>query len=563
VNGINQRGTSVQRNGTHNQPNLASRPGTNSRSENGSAKVVRCAIYTRKSTEEGLNQEFNTLDAQRASAESFIASQKNEGWVCLPERYDDGGFTGGNIDRPALKRLMDAIEAGGVDCVVVYKVDRLSRSLMDFARLMELFDRKGVSFVSVTQQFNTTHSMGRLTLNILLSFAQFEREIISERTRDKIAAARRKGKYALGKPILGYDFVPTPPPFSGRRLLPNEAEAARVREMFRLYLETKSLLQVAEECNARGWRTKAWTTTAGRAVGGRPFDKAILSKLLRNALYLGKVPHHKDWFDGEHAAIVDPDVFRRVQAQLVLGAQQGGAFVRNGGVGGGTGGGSAALRGLVRCGACGSAMTPTHTTKHATPGNPGAPNGGKGGAGKVYRYYVCSKAAKRGRDACPTPNLPAEDLEGFVLEQVKANLLDGPTTRAIVDRAIEMMQSAATARREERDELTAQIAAIRTTNSPTDPAVTARALHRLERQITALDAQIRLDDERLLDEDELTGAVESLDGVWAALTPSERQTVMRSLVSCVEYNAESQSVTVTFAEGVGLQESTELGEVAA
>lgn len=188
-------------------------------------KVIRCAIYTRKSTEEGLDQDFNSLDAQRESAEAFIASQKQEGWICLAERYDDGGFTGGNIERPAVKRLLADIEAGKVDCVVVYKVDRLSRSLMDFARMMQTFDGHNVSFVSVTQQFNTTHSMGRLTLNILLSFAQFEREIISERTRDKIAAARRKGKFAGGKPVLGYDLLSSP---GGPKLIVNEDEARRV-----------------------------------------------------------------------------------------------------------------------------------------------------------------------------------------------------------------------------------------------------------------------------------------------------------------------------------------------
>ncbi|MCA9311180.1 MAG: recombinase family protein, partial [Phycisphaerales bacterium] len=185
-------------------------------------KRIRCAIYTRKSTEDGLEQDFNTLHAQRESGEAYIASQKAEGWVCLPKLYDDGGFTGGNMERPALRRLLADIETGEIDCVVVYKVDRLSRSLLDFSRLMEVFDRHGVSFVSVTQQFNTTHSMGRLTLNILLSFAQFEREIISERTRDKIAAARRKGKWAGGRPVLGYDLVPHP---GGSKLEVNAVEA--------------------------------------------------------------------------------------------------------------------------------------------------------------------------------------------------------------------------------------------------------------------------------------------------------------------------------------------------
>ena len=188
------------------------------------APAVRCAVYTRKSTEEGLEQEFNSLDAQREAAEAYIASQRGVGWTCLPDRYDDGGYTGGNMDRPALKRLMADIEAERVDCIVVYKVDRLSRSLLDFAKLMETLEKHRVSFVSVTQQFNTTSSMGRLTLNILLSFAQFEREIISERTRDKIAAARRKGKWSGGRPILGYDVDPR-----GGRLMVNEEEAARAR----------------------------------------------------------------------------------------------------------------------------------------------------------------------------------------------------------------------------------------------------------------------------------------------------------------------------------------------
>ncbi|HRQ72369.1 MAG TPA: recombinase family protein, partial [Phycisphaerales bacterium] len=227
------------------------------------APAVRCAIYTRKSTEEGLEQEFNTLDAQRESAEAYIASQKGEGWVALPDRYDDGGFTGGNMERPAVKRLMADIEAGKVDCVVVYKVDRLSRSLMDFARMMETFERKKISFVSVTQQFNTTQSMGRLTLNILLSFAQFEREIISERTRDKIAAARRKGKWSGGRSVLGYDVAPTT-----KKLVVNRGEGDLVCEIFRMYLERRSLLDVARELNGGSVRTKVVQTRKGKTYGG-------------------------------------------------------------------------------------------------------------------------------------------------------------------------------------------------------------------------------------------------------------------------------------------------------
>ena len=214
-----------------------------------SRPTIRCAIYTRKSTDEGLQQEFNSLDAQRESSEAFIKSQANEGWECLATRYDDGGYSGGNTDRPALKRLLADIAADKIDCVIVYKVDRLSRSLLDFAKMMETFDRHKISFVSVTQQFNTTHSMGRLTLNILLSFAQFEREIISERTRDKIAATRKKGKWTGGRPLLGYDVDPR-----GTKLVINEIEAPQVRMIFDLYLQHRSMVAVLREIDSRGWR---------------------------------------------------------------------------------------------------------------------------------------------------------------------------------------------------------------------------------------------------------------------------------------------------------------------
>ncbi len=219
---------------------------TNNRHQATAPKRMKCAIYTRKSTEDGLEQEFNSLDAQRESGEAYIKSQAQEGWDCVSDKYDDGGFTGGNMDRPALRRLIADIEAGKIDCVVVYKVDRLSRSLLDFARMLEIFERHHVAFVSVTQQFNTTTSMGRLMLNVLLSFAQFEREIISERTRDKIAAARRKGKWSGGMPLLGYDVDPR-----GSKLVVNEAEAARVRAIFELYLEHQSMIATIQELDRR------------------------------------------------------------------------------------------------------------------------------------------------------------------------------------------------------------------------------------------------------------------------------------------------------------------------
>ena len=226
------------------------------------AKAVRCAIYTRTSSEEGLSQEFNSLEAQRECGEAYIRSQRQAGWTLLPARYDDGGFTGANLQRPALERLLADMRAGAIDCVVLYKVDRLSRSLFDFARLMRMFEEQGVSFVSVTQQFNSSTPMGRLTLHVLLSFAEFERDLVSERTRDKKGAARRKGKWMGGTPMLGYDVD------GQSRLQVNEAEAAQVREIFALFVGTGSLEETLAEMAARGWRRKRWTDAAREGKGG-------------------------------------------------------------------------------------------------------------------------------------------------------------------------------------------------------------------------------------------------------------------------------------------------------
>ena len=273
--------------------------------------LLRCAIYTRKSTEEGLNQEFNSLEAQRESAEAYIASQRQLGWILVPERYDDGGYTGGNLERPALQELLRDIERSQVDCVLVYKVDRLSRSLLDFARLMEIFERHEVSLVSVTQPLNTTTSLGRLTLNILLSYAQFEREMIADRTRDKMAAARQKGKWVGGKPVLGYDVAAT-----GGKLMVNPEEASRVQAIFALYLQHRSLERVLAELQARQWTTKRWRTRDGKEHPGRLFTKPTLMRLLRNVLYIGQVSHQGQVYPGEQAAVVQKSVWTRAQELL-------------------------------------------------------------------------------------------------------------------------------------------------------------------------------------------------------------------------------------------------------
>jgi site-specific DNA recombinase len=361
------------------------------------ARVVRCAVYTRKSTEEGLDQEFNSLYAQRESAEAYIKSQKQAGWVCLPKRYDDGGFTGGNMDRPALQRLLDDVDQGRVDCVIVYKVDRLSRSLLDFARIMETFEKRQVAFVSITQQFNTATSMGRLVLNVLLSFAQFEREIISERTRDKIAAARRKGKWVGGHPLLGYDV-------QNSKLVINEEEAAKVRIIFELYLKHQGLIPVVHELEKLGWLTKRWQTRKGHFRGGQPFTKSSLHHLLTNPVYLGKVKYKKEVHSGEHQAIVAPDVWQQVQNLLHQNGPETTTRTES----------HALLKGILRCRPCGFAITPSFSAKNG---------------GQRYRFYACVNALKRGRQACPSRYLPALEIEKLVVEQIREIATDRQSSR--------------------------------------------------------------------------------------------------------------------------------------
>src|SRR5262245_24796743 len=277
-----------------------------------SGKKIRCAIYTRKSTDEGLDQAFNSLDAQREACAAFVLSQKHEGWTVLPALYDDGGYSGGNMERPALQRLIAQIEAGKVDVVVVYKVDRLTRALSDFAKLVEIFDRRSVSFVSITQQFNTTTSMGRLTLNMLLSFAQFEREIIGERVRDKIAASKKKGMWMGGMPPLGYDV-------KDRKLVVNRDEAQIVVNIFQRYLVLKSVRDLKEELAAKGIMSKRRIRPDGTLYSGRrPIARGALYLMLQNRIYRGEITHKGNAYPGEHAAIVKQELWDQVQAALAV-----------------------------------------------------------------------------------------------------------------------------------------------------------------------------------------------------------------------------------------------------
>ena len=341
-------------------------------------RKLRCAVYTRKSSEEGLEQEFNSLHAQREACESYIASQRSEGWVLVRDQYDDGGVSGGTLERPSLRRLLADIEDGLIDVVVVYKIDRLSRSLMDFSKLVEVFDRNGVTFVSVTQSFNTTTSMGRLTLNILLSFAQFEREVTGERIRDKIAASRRKGMWMGGVPPLGYEV-------KDRKLVENPADAVHVRWVFARFIEIGSGTMLALELAERGV-----TTSRGHRI-----DKKFIYRMLNNCVYIGEAVHKGTSYPGEHAAIIDRDVWNKVHAILTESPRKRAARTRADT--------PALLRGLL-FGPDGAAFSPTHTRK----------------GGRLYRYYVSQTILKHGAGTCPVSRVPAGEIEAAVIDQLRA-----------------------------------------------------------------------------------------------------------------------------------------------
>lgn len=495
------------------------RNGASRKSETKEVRPIRCAIYTRKSTSEGLESEFTSLDAQREACENYIRSQQGQGWVCLNDQYDDGGYTGGNTDRPALQRLLADIKLGKLDVIVVYKIDRLSRSLMDFARLIELFEQHQVAIVSITQSLDTGSSMGRLTLNILLSFAQFERELISERTRDKMAAARRRGKWAGGKPPLGYDVV-------NSRLVVNELEADRIREIFCLYLDRKSLLEVVKELNHRGWTTKRWTTKGGKVKGGSKFDKNNLYYFLRNVLYIGKVSYQDEIYEGEHEGIVEPAVFELVQQQLMRHGKSGGlgTRVKNGGI----------LSSLIRCHACECAMTHTYTARGS----------------KRYRYYVCLYAQKRGYDTCPAPSVPAEELERFVVDQIRVIGRDSSLLATSLGEIARRAEEEAHHLNQEAKLLTGHIHAAygelsQVSVRPGSEDRTAKIQTEIDKHQHRL-AEIRRTLDSLsttrIDRNDVKRVFSMFDPLWNAMSPLDQSHLLRLLIERIDYDGQSGEI---------------------
>ncbi len=438
------------------------------------------------------------------------------GWTALPTRYDDGGFTGGNLDRPAMQRLLDDIERGELDMVVVYKVDRLSRSLLDFARVMERFEKKNVGFVSITQHFDTSSSMGRLVLNVLLSFAQFERELISERTRDKIAAARRRGKWTGGPPVLGYRVD------TDRRALAVVPEEATVVQLaFELYLKTRSIGAVAARLNSLGHTQKRHTTRSGKVVGGRPWDKNAVHRLIRNPLFAGKVKQNDELYAGEHPPLIGMDVFERVQKGLAdRSTGRGARHSRRP---------EYLLTGILRCLPCNAAMTSSV---------------GRGRNGKSYRYYRCRREANEGT-ACPTGLLAADEVESAVIAQVREAARRGDLQREILAELNEDDGSLAEAQAQ-RERLTARLAELNGearrllaafSNGNAGSKLMVERLGELEADMDRVRLELGEVEGRLRgvagvrhEVERVAEFLDAFDGLWDALVPAERRELLHVLV---------------------------------
>lgn len=491
--------------------------------------ATRCAIYTRKSTDEGLDRSFNSLDNQRERAEAYVESQRDQGWTILPDRYDDGGFSGGNTDRPALKRLMRDVESGDIEAIVVYRLDRISRSLADFVNIHEFLERHGVALVSVTESINTSTAHGRMMVNVLLSFAQYERELAAERTRHKIEAARRKGKWTGGRPVLGFDVV-------DRRLVPNADEAIEVKAIFEMYAESPSLIGIVQELNRRGWRQKSWTAKTGRPCGGGEWNKVSLRRLLNDPLYAGLQKLGDETFKGEHERIVPKKLFDRVQRLIRENRQNRGASARDGS--------GFLLRGLIRCSACDAAMTgDSHKSRN-----------------RRHRYYRCSAAIKRGRATCPTKSLPADKIESFVVDQIRRigvdpKLQDETFRQAVVQVKAQRRGLRAEKTRFERELVTVRadverlVGALSRATGPAADAI-ATELEKAQGRVQTVESRLREIRDELtvlrgqdVDRDDLTRALEAFDPIWDALLIPERERVMKLLVERIDYDGVELAIT--------------------
>lgn len=496
---------------------------------------VRCAIYTRKSTARGLEQEFSSLDAQREACERYIAQQAQLGWTAMKEQYDDGGFTGANLERPAFQHLLEDVDARKIDVVVVYKVDRLSRSLLDFAKVMERFSKTDTAFVSVTQNFSTADAIGRLTLNMLMSFAEFEREMIAERTRDKIAAARRRGKWTGGNPPIGFKVV-------DKKLVIDDLEAVVIEEIYDLYEQHRSALAVARIINGRGRETKRYRSQSGRLKPGKRWSKDAVLRVLKNPVYAGLIPYVDEIYEGEHEGIIVSERFRRMQYLLEGHGPRSRARGRNP---------EYVLRGLLRC-ACGKALTPASTRKR----------------GKEYRYYRCVTQDKHGRKACPAKPMPADAIEAFVVDRVRAVASDGSLANELVDNLQRRIDERRGPLKTERRQLPARIASLSTEAKKLAENLAAaegRARALLQERLDEVARGIEHQEARLKEVERMSAELDciELDGRWVAdiltrfdaawdvLSFENRGRLMRAVIKRVEVDDAKGTLTATMAS-IGL-----------
>ena len=497
------------------------------------AAPVRVAIYTRRSTVETDDAGLTAVDRQRDAGEAYVRAQAHQNWIALPERFDDAGFTGANTDRPALKRLLALADARQVDVILVNRLDRLTRSLADFVRLHEYLQSRSVHLASIVESIDTGSPAGRMMVSLLAAFGQYERELIGARTKDKLAAARRKGRFTGGALILGYDRHP-----NGGRLVPNPDEAEIVRQVFRLFLETRSLVATLAEVKRRNWTLKNWLTKEGRTYGGGEFDRGSLRRLLTNETYVGKVRFQGQRYDGEHKGIVPAIVFRDVQ-KVFAGNERDRGAIRN--IHG------ALLKGLIRCASCDRAMS--HQYTHSR--------------GRVYRYYVCKRAMTEGWAACPSKSVPALAAERFVIDRIRVTgrdpvLRDEVFRQALVQIESDRRAAQAELKRLERErartarDVERLVAAVADAKGKARTALSdalAKAQEEAEKsagRIGDVEARVRDLDGRQVDEADVARALESFDEVWDALVVPEKMRVLALLVEKITYDGPSKRLAITF-----------------
>lgn len=486
---------------------------------------IPAAVYARKSTDAKLEQQVNSISVQCAAAKSYIESQRHLGWYCLDEEFNDNNVSGTTLDREALKRLKQRIREGKVNVVVVNRLDRISRSLFQFLDLMAFFEEHGVALVSVTQNINTGDAMGRLMLQIIISFAEFERELIRDRVTERMHAARKKGRFIGGPPVLGYNIKP-----EGRELEIDELEAIRVREIFGLYLDQRSVKAVVRELSARGWNNKKWVTKNNTLCGGSPFSTSGLHHLLTNPIYVGKVSLKGELFDGVHEGIIDPKIFEQVQSMLAENSvQKGGRTHRSSH--------DALLKGLLNCSACNAAFVHTYTRKK----------------NRMYRYYTCSNKRLNGAHSCPSPSLPAGEIETLVTEQILSIGTDSKLQEKVYRQLTETMEEKRAGLDQQRRTTHRQLERIERELAASQEFGASEQLiqHLEERRKEAselLETAEKALEWRTPSMDKITAILQDMQGLWPSFNAGEKCAFVKSLLYQIDYDAVEGRITLHFNE---------------